>query len=428
MGVYLKPAYPNPWTFAGAARWTLHVLGVFAFTAAAIPSARAQTLTTIYSFKGAPDGAGPWGGVIRDAAGNIYGTTQAGGNSEDEGTIFKIDSGGNETVLHAFAGWPNDGESAYSGLAPDRAGNRYGTTFEGGSGCYSYGCGAVYKIDAAGEESVLYSFSGGIDGAFPRANVILDSQDNIYGTTANGGTGCPFLGCGVVFKLTPSGQETVLYSFHGLDGAFPYSPVIRDSAGNIYGTTSIGGAAGYGVVFMLDASGNETILHSFTGGEDGGDPLGGLIRDSGENLYGTTSAGGDIKCNAPDGCGVIFKMDASGNETVLHAFHGIPDGTSPGYGSLITDGEANLYGTTTEGGSAKCNAPYGCGIVFVVNESGKMAILHSFTGLTDGGVPYNGLVRDSAGNLYGTTYQGGDFTCNSVIGYGCGVVFKLSPR
>jgi len=157
----------------------------------------------------------------------------------------------------------------------------------------------------------LHSFTGGADGSFPRGGLILDSQGNLYGTTVNGGTGCLFLGCGVVFMLSSAGQEAVLYTFDGVDGASPASELLRDAEGNLYGTTADGGA-GYGVVFKLDTSGNETVLYSFTGGADGADPLAGLVKDSAGNLYGATAEGGDAKCNAGYGCGVIFELDTTG--------------------------------------------------------------------------------------------------------------------
>jgi uncharacterized repeat protein (TIGR03803 family) len=220
--------------------------------------------------------------------------------------------------------------------------------------------------------------------------------------------------------ISPAGQETVLHSFFGIDGAHPTAGLLRDASGNLYGTTT-GGGTGYGVVFKVDTSGNETVLYSFTGGDDGAIPVGGLIQDAAGNLYGTTAEGGGDKCDAGYGCGVIFKLDTAGNETILHTFRGIPDGAEPGYGSLIRDDKGNLYGTTTQGGSAYCNAPNGCGIVFGLSTAGRLAILHTFTGLSDGAVPQGGLIRDADGNLYGTTYQGGVPNCD------CGVVYKISP-
>jgi uncharacterized repeat protein (TIGR03803 family) len=209
---------------------------------------------------------------------------------------------------------------------------------------------------------VLYSFTGGADGANPLAGVIRDSAGNLYGTTQGGGKAtCPppvgVYGCGVVYKVHPSGKETVLYSFctqpNCTDGANPYAGVIRDSVGNLYGTTYSGGALGAGVVYKLNTSGTETVLHSFSGG-DGEHPIAGVIRDSAGNLYGTTYGGGAY------GQGVVYKLDTDGNETVLYNFCAQPncaDGASP-YAGVILDSKGNLYGTADFGGK------YNKGVVF----------------------------------------------------------------
>jgi uncharacterized repeat protein (TIGR03803 family) len=252
---------------------------------------------------------------------------------------------------------------------------------------------------------VLHTFNGSpTDRAIPgAAHLIGDSAGNLYGTTESGGAS----GAGVVFKLNKTG-ETVLYSFTGgADGWSPVAGLIRDSAGNLYGTTFGGGArfgeSGSGVVFKLDTTGTETVLYSFTGGADGGSPAAGLIRDSAGNLYGTTELGG------VSGAGVVFKLDTTGTETVLHSFTG-PGGENP-YAGLIADSAGNLYGTTYGGGAS------GSGVVFKLDTTGTETVLYSFTGGADGGSPVAGLIRDSAGNLYGTTYEGGTSDA--------GVVFKL---
>jgi uncharacterized repeat protein (TIGR03803 family) len=182
--------------------------------------------------------------------------------------------------------------------------------------------------------------------------------------------------------------------------------VIRDQAGNLYGTTTFGGAAGYGVVYKVDTAGLETVLYSFKGAADGGEPYGGLIRDSAGNLYGTTPSYGTGYE------GVVYKVDTAGNETVLYTFTGGSDGGYP-YGGLVRDSAGNLYGTTSLGGTA------GAGVVYELSAAGQETVLHSFTGGADGGTPYAGVIRDSAGNIYGTTYSGGKE--NS------GGVFKLVP-
>ncbi len=234
--------------------------------------------------------------------------------------------------------------------------------------------------------------------------MIRDEEGNRYGTTAQGG-----LGNGVVFKVDPTGKETVLYEFTGgTDGSQPFASVVRDSAGNLFGTTFSGGAAGYGVVFKLDPSGKETVLYSFTGGTDGSGPQAGVVLDAAGNLYGTTSAGGDlVDCNVSlnQGCGVVFKLDPSGKETVLYAF---PNGGPYGFtrsnpaGNLIVDQAGNLYGTVARGGNS------GSGIVFKVDKSGKESTLYNFTGGSDGANPIGGLATDEAGSVYklaGTSFE-----------------------
>jgi uncharacterized repeat protein (TIGR03803 family) len=220
-------------------------------------------------------------------------------------------------VLHSFAGGPTDGGAPYAGLIRDSAGNRYGTTQSGGAS----NAGVVFRLSPAGTETVLHSFtyshSGEADGALPDAGLVRDGAGNLYGTTAAGGAACHYPGCGVVFKLSPTGTETVLYTFTGLaDGAGPVGGLLRDTAGNLYGTTSEGGAKSSacstqtcGVVFKLSPIGTYTVLHTFTGGADGANPTAGLILDTAGNLYGTTAKGGATStCNLQNGCGVVFRL------------------------------------------------------------------------------------------------------------------------
>ena len=299
----------------------------------------------------------------------------------------------------------------------DPAGNLYGTTYEGAVS------GTVYKVDSAGIETVLYAFTGGTDGNTPVSGLVRDADGSLYGTTFGGGnlSYCGGQGCGVVFKLDQTGNETVLYSFTGPDGANPYGNLLRDSAGNLYGTTLSGGPSNAGVVFRVDPMGNETVLYAFTGGADGAKPYAGLVRDQAGNLFGTTGQGGLNGCSG--GCGVVFKVDPAGKETVLYSFTGGTDGWMP-YGSLVEDPQGNLYGTTFFGGDQGEFCGGYCGVVFKVNQTGKETVLYTFAGLADGANPEAGLLRDTQGNLYGTTSEGGDDSCNAP--YGCGVVFKLS--
>jgi uncharacterized repeat protein (TIGR03803 family) len=251
---------------------------------------------------GIEDGADPWSGLVRDADGNLYGTTAYGGGNGGLGTVYKVDPLGNETLLYAF-GVPPDGSSPLGSLLRDAAGNLYGTTGSGGAFC-GLCAGTVFKVDPEGKEKVLYSFTGGIDGGGPLANLITDGEGNLYSTTYQGG----MFSDGTIFKLDRVGTLTVLYAFGSIadDGMNPRSGIIRDEQGNFYGTTYLGGDHGVGTVYKLDASGVITILHSFTFGRDGAAPFGGLIRDEKGNLYGTTTEGGDPVCN----CGVVFEIAA----------------------------------------------------------------------------------------------------------------------
>jgi uncharacterized repeat protein (TIGR03803 family) len=361
-------------------------------------AAWAQKESVLYSFAGSPDGANPYyAGVVFDIKGNLYGTTVSGG-ATGAGTVFKVTPSGKETVLYSFAGG-TDGSSPYPGVILDTKGNVYGTTNAGGA----FNAGTVFKVTPSGKETVLYSFTGGADGSGPQAGLVIDKKGNLYGTTSYGGAS----GAGAVFKVTPSGKETVLYSFSGgTDGAYPIAGLVFDKKGSLYGTTWVGGASSGGTVFKVTPSGKETVLHSFTGNPDGAYPFSStLVFDTKGNVYGTTNAGGI-------NVGTVFKVTPSGKETVLYSFTGGADASGPQAG-LVFDKKGNLYGTTYAGGALNA------GTVFKVTPSGKETMLYSFTGGADGLGPKAGLVFDKKGNLYGTTDQGGAF--------GNGTVFKLVP-
>jgi len=241
------------------------------------------------------------------------------------------------------------------------------------------------------------------DGGSPEAGVVRDAAGNLYGTTFFGGlgTGCDIdvAGCGLVFKVDPGGAESVLHVFGGAqDGWNPMAGVILDASGSLYGTTPLGGAHGFGVVFKLDTSGNEAILHSFARGSDGANPSAGLTEDSAGNLYGTTQYGGR-GCYG-HGCGTVFRISANGQETILYRFTGF-DGANP-LGGVTVDSSGTVYGTTWLGGL------YGYGAVFKIDRSGHLKVLHSFSGGSDGANPMGGVVLDAAGNLYGSTSAGGN--------------------
>ena len=224
--------------------------------------------TVLHRFTGYRYGSNPYGGVVGDASGDLYGTTLYGGDTE-HGTIFRLDEKGTEVLVHSFASY-DDGAYPYAGLIHDVAGNLYGTTSAGGTGDCTVGCGTVFKVDKSGVVSTLYAFTGEPDGMAPYAGVVQDTSGAVYGTTNEGGSA----GYGTVFKVDAQGKETLLYSFaNGTDGAYPYAGLVLDSAGNLYGTTVYGGASGYGTVFEIDPSGKETVLHSFAY-SDGAYPYG----------------------------------------------------------------------------------------------------------------------------------------------------------
>jgi uncharacterized repeat protein (TIGR03803 family) len=328
-----------------------------------------------------------------------------------------------------------DGAEPVAGLVEDSAGNLYGTTEDGGANGFNYG--TVFKISDAGAETVLYSFDFGTVGFAPLAGLIEDSAGNLYGTTNGGGNDSS----GTVFKVdSATGKETVLYSFCSAanceDGESPAAGLVEDSSGNLYGTTSGGGAnssansgLGGGTVFKVDSSGKQTVLYSFcslANCKDGEQPVAGLVMDADGNLYGTTQLGGksNSNCNggnSNDGCGVVFEVSPAGKETVLYSFCSVSnctDGANPVAG-LIRDSAGNLYGTTVSGGTGVI-----FGTVFKLDASGKEVVLHSFTGTPDGGGPRDSVTEDSSGNLYGTT-SGGGANGNAFFGQGGGTVFEI---
>jgi uncharacterized repeat protein (TIGR03803 family) len=429
-------------------------------TAIAARAQEAPNYMALYTFTGA-DGEFPLGNVIRDREGNVYGTAISGGylsgcGGSGCGVVFKIDRSGKETVLYSFTGGM-DGAYPATDLVRDEAGNLYGTTHGGGDlsgdpSCTAFfgfpGCGVVFKLDPTGNETPLYAFHGGADGSGPSSGLIRDEAGNLYGTTGGGGhvsqdcPGFPLPGCGVVFKVDPTGKETVLHTFTGgAHGYNPYGDLLLDAAGNLYGAATSGGdlsgfcsdvlepATGYfgcGTVFKLDRSGKLTTLHTFNGA-DGVFPDGWLVQDSAGNLYGVAGNGGDLSGCSGLGCGVVFKLDSTGKETVLYSFTGGADG-SESFGSVIRDEAGNLYGTTYYGGdfNGSLCAGVGCGVVFKLDPAGKETVLYTFTGGTDGANPNASLLQDEDGNLYGTASDGGDTSCSAP--YGCGVVFKINPH
>ena len=417
------------------------VLSVAALLAvfASPKASAAHNEKVLYTFNGGTDGAYPTAGLISDKAGNLYGTTTAGGSGSCSsadgvgcGTVFELSpvaGGWTEKMIYTFQGG-QDGSYPEGALIFDVKGNLYGTTFAGGGGsCTDLepGCGTVFEVTPGSggtwTESVLYRFQGGSDGSTPVSSLMFDQAGNLYGTTAaGGGSACP-VGCGTAFKLTPSAQswtESVIYAFAGgTDGETPEGRLVLDKAGNFYGATNVGGAYGLGTVFKISPNSGgtwtETILYSF-GVHDGHVPSG-VISDKAGNLYGANFNGGHY------GYGTVFEFSASGKESVIFNFGGSGlNGQTPRSG-LTFDTVGNLYGTTQYGGGM------GSGTVFkLVPKTGggwTETALYSFTGGSDGSQPFGNVLVSAGGQIYGTTWVGGTGSCTGNGGNGCGVVFEI---
>lgn len=382
---------------------------VIALATISIPLVQAQTFHVIHSFSGS-NGSDPMNGLVIDAAGNLYGTASAGGKATN-GVVFMVTSKGVETVLHKFIGGVKDGSGPQGSLVRDSLGNLYGTTAAGGT----HGAGTVFEVSGL-VETVLYNFAGQNDGTGPQAGLTMDATGNLYGTTAAGGTS----GNGTVFKLAvPSvaggpWKESVLYSFGtGTDGATPVGGVVLDASGNVYGTTSAGGAYALGTIFQLTPGSpwTETILHDFQDANDGAVPYASLIFDKAGNLYGTATEGG------ANGGGTIFELTPSNDTWNFTSIYSVPGwGISGSFRSVVLDpSSGKLYGTT------HCDGEYNSGTVYELTPSGGSWTydqLYTFTGGKDGLYSFSNLVLNQ-GVLYGTTKYGG--TSHK------GVIFQVTP-
>ncbi|HTA83604.1 MAG TPA: choice-of-anchor tandem repeat GloVer-containing protein [Bacteroidia bacterium] len=403
-------------------------------------------LTTLYSFTGTSDGGNPYGSLIIGKDGNLYGMNYQGGVG-GAGTIFKCTITGVLTTLYSFTG-ASDGGNPYGSLIQDFDGNLYGMTYQGGAS----GAGTIFKCTTSGTLTTLYSFTGGADGQSPFGNLI-QVNGKLYGMNSNGGTS----GYGTLFKCDTLGNFNTLYGFtDGTDGGEPYGDLILASDGKLYGMTNNGGDSGSGTVFRCDTVGNLTTIYSFKGGADGLNPYASIVQLK-NNLYGMTSAGGQygngnifgcslsgleknlFDMGAPivngtnpfghiiqgfdgsyygmnyhagdSGAGVIFNYSYSKGMKALYSFDGTANGGNP-YGSLVQAKDSSLYGMTSQGGTS------GKGTLFKCSTSGVLTTLYSFTGGSDGGAPYGNLVLSNSGSFYGMTNNGG----NS----GDGTIFKSS--
>jgi len=411
------------------------------------------SIKTLHSFNHTKEGAIPWSAPIFGSDGNLYGTTEAGGDLSCTyistlagcGTIYKSDTSGNVTPLHSFDG--QNGAYPVASLLQLSSSTFDGTTDYGGSNTSQCivpgtstqsGCGSIFSFDLTNGFSSVYSFGpfNSPSGAGPTGALTQNSaKTTLYGSTEVGGnSSCTGelgtqseSGCGSIFTISGSSTVAALHTFSGSEGAFPASAPIQLSDGNLYGVTSGGGnltcssyaSPGCGTVYQMTSSGSVKTLHSFNL-QDGAHPYPSLILASDGDLYSVTIFGGSTTCSGGAqwrGCGTIFKIDTTGNFTSLHSFSG-PDGAYPT--SLIQGTDGYFYGTTQGGGDASCSGRYGpgCGTVFKMDSAGNVTVLYSFTGQSDGSWPESGVIQGTDGNLYGTTAYGG--TNDD------GVIFRIS--
>jgi len=380
----------------------------------------ASATKLIYSFTGGGDGEYTDTELVRDSAGNLYGSSVQGGTFGG-GTVFVVTPAGVHTVLYNFTGGADGGEP-YKGVTLDGQGNLYGTAVTGGGGSCEGGCGVVYKLSNSGgtwTQSVIHAFTGA-DGSGPGAPVSIDKHGNVFGTTPTGGAN----GMGTLYRMAPDGSGTytfrVIHTFTGGadGGGGSAGPLLIDAAGNLYGACTVGGVNGFGTVFKVSAVQGQwqlTTLYAFKDQPDGALPYGSVILDKLGNLYGTTYYAG------ANDVGTVYKLTHSSGawtESVLYSFKGGTDGASP-ISSLAADTAGNLYGTTSDGGAASCS----CGVIFKMTKGsgGKWteSVVYRFPGKPSPGFAYNGMVSDGAGNFYGATVHGG--TGND------GAIYKFTP-
>lgn len=381
---------------------------IFAYCAATVIVSHAQVLTTLTDFTGT-NGTNPYASLVQGADAAFYGAAFSGG-AHDNGTVFKITAAGVLTTLYNFcpATSCTDGSNPQAGLVLATDGNFYGTTRNGGTAF-----GTVFKITPSGALTTLYSFGFTTDGAYPQAALVQGADGNFYGTTSGGGPG----GSGTVFKITSTGTLTTLYDFAFAVGASPQAALVQGADGNFYGTTFSGGAHNAGTVFKITSSGTLTTLYNFAL-TDGSSPAAALVQGSDGNFYGTTSSGG------AHNLGTVFRITPGGTLTTLLSFDAA-DGESP-YANLVQATDGNFYGTTVYGGAnTSANCPTGCGTVFQITPAGTLTTLHSFNA-ADGVAPFAGLVQGADGNFYGTTLSDGASGNGTVFSLSTGLGVRLS--
>jgi uncharacterized repeat protein (TIGR03803 family) len=410
-------------SYIDLSRFVSRVVTIFAIATIVVSAASASSTEIIYSFAGGNDGEYLDTDLVMDSAGNIYGTSVQGG-AFGGGTVFQLSPSGvgwTHSVLYSFTGGKDGGEP-YKGVTLDAEGNLYGTAVTGGGGSCEGGCGVVFKLTSSGgswTQTVIHYFTGGNDGSGPGSGLTFDHHGFLYGMTPTGGA----YGLGVIYQLRAQANGTwrlnLIHTFTGGEDGSSGSAgrLIVDRAGSLYGVTTVGGANGKGVAFQIthsQAGWTLLPLYAFKDQPDGALPYGGLIFDRAGNLYGTTYYAGvhDV--------GTVYKLahvNGSWTETVLYNFKGGTDGSSP-ISTLVSDAAGNLYGTTSDGGT-QC----ACGVIFKLARGGNGSWIESvpyrFPGAPNAGFSYNGMVADSAGNFYGATTHGGPTND--------GTIYKFTP-
>lgn len=372
--------------------------------------AHAQTFSVVYNYGSQVyDPVGPYvaGIIAQGRDGNLYSSSATGGIGG--GAAYIVTPAGALTQLFDFGNLISDGIYPYSGLTLGTDGNFYGTT-NGTGGFY----GTVFKLTPGGVHTTLYTFTFGTDGALPYSPPIQGKDGNFYGTTTDGNGGL-----GTIYKTTSAGTFTALYQFDTTHGQTPLGPLVQGTDGNFYGTTAFGGTNNVGVIFKITSTGKLTVLYNFDN-THGANPWAPLVQGSDGNFYGTTVGGG----TSANTSGVVFKMTTAGKLMVVHNLNGTSDGANP-FAGLVQATDGNFYGVNANGGAVSSNCPNGCGTVFKVTSKGVFSVIYNFD-LTTGQTPYTTMFQSTNGLLYGTTESGG--TANGgICGAGsCGVLFSVN--